>query len=556
MVIQLVRFEKTGGPLTKRISLGAAGKIISDGSACVMSQGTAHRLPIADIGELGDIIHRMGSHEALGLGALRPSLPDHCRIITKRNLPRLTGSATPDQIARTREFIDFGPDRPAFALLDYDTKGMPDDVKERLERAGGFWPALQTIVPDLAKTAHLLRASTSAGLYHSETKKPFAGSGGLHAYVAVADGTDIERFLGVLHDRCWLAGFGWKMVGAGGQLLERSIIDRMVGLPERLCFEGAAIIEPPLRQNEQSRKPQVRHGYTIDTLTVCPALMLSEKSRLEEMCAKEARRLAGDAAKARAEFISKRTERLVKRGMTADRAREVIERQCHGVLLPDIALPWDDEELRGKIVADILADPLAFEGETLADPVEGVEYGAGKAKLMCDANGNPWIHSFAHGRTIYALKFDTAAVRAAIDKAAKEDAVRVFVRLALQADLKPDEVEELKKHAAERSGLGPRAIGRAYQEARKAQAQERAKETHQKRLAERLDPRPQLDVPEEDAPWLPAMDILNDVLGSSTMTEPPMRDAEGANNRKHMRSVPGMHGFRNDDANSEDTTET
>jgi hypothetical protein len=286
MAMQLVRFEKTGGPLTKRISL-AAGKIISDGSACVMSQGTARRLPVADVGELGDIIHRMGSREALGLGALRSSLPDHCRIITKRTLHKLDGSGAPDQIARTREFIDFGSDRPAFALLDFDTKGMPDDVKDRLKRAGGFRPALQTILPALATTAHLLRASTSAGLYHSETKKPFAGSGGLHAYVAVADGTDIERCLDVLHRRCWLHGFGWLMVSAGGQLLERSIIDRMVGLPERLCFEGAAIIEPPLCQNEKSRKPEVRDGSRLDTLTACPPLMLSEKSKFEELRAKE-----------------------------------------------------------------------------------------------------------------------------------------------------------------------------------------------------------------------------------------------------------------------------
>jgi hypothetical protein len=37
------------------------------------------------------------------------------------------------------------------------------------------------------------------------------------------------------------------MVGAAGHLLERSIIDKAVGSSERLIFEGAPIIEPPLK---------------------------------------------------------------------------------------------------------------------------------------------------------------------------------------------------------------------------------------------------------------------------------------------------------------------
>jgi len=58
----------------------------------------------------------------------------------------------------------------------------------------------------------------------------------------VQNGADIERFLRELHARCWLAGLGWMMVGAAGQFLERSIVDRMVGSPERLVFEGSPIL--------------------------------------------------------------------------------------------------------------------------------------------------------------------------------------------------------------------------------------------------------------------------------------------------------------------------
>jgi hypothetical protein len=37
-------------------------------------------------------------------------------------------------------------------------------------------------------------------------------------------------------------------------------------------------------------------------------------------------------------------------------------------LLPDVILPFDDEDLTGKTVADLLATPNLFEGATLAEP--------------------------------------------------------------------------------------------------------------------------------------------------------------------------------------------
>jgi hypothetical protein len=73
------------------------------------------------------------------------------------------------------------------------------------------------------------------------------------------------------------------------------------------------------------------------------------------------------------------------------------------VLLPDVILPFDDRDLDGVTVADVLADPDRFEDETLADPLEGIAYGRGKAKVLLRPDGTPWIHSFAHGKTTYTL---------------------------------------------------------------------------------------------------------------------------------------------------------
>jgi hypothetical protein len=215
-----------------------------------MAEGTAQRMSIATIGELATVIGEIRPHEAIALGALRTDLPVKVHVVTKR---RLNGQ--PNTIARTATAIMFRKDKPALALIDYDAKDMPPEVATEVKRLGGFWPTLLTVLPALRSIAHVIRRSTSAGLFRTDTGEKLPGSDGLHAYLTVRDGADVERFLRALHERCWLAELGWMMVGRGGQLLERSIVDRMVGAPERLVFEGGPILEPPLGQDRESRRP-------------------------------------------------------------------------------------------------------------------------------------------------------------------------------------------------------------------------------------------------------------------------------------------------------------
>jgi hypothetical protein len=406
--IELTQFAKSNGPLTKTIRLNGDGSVHSDSSACLMAGGTAQRLKLAAIGELAATIERMKPNEALSLGRMRPDLPDQVKITTKAQ-QRLNGAAQPDVIVRTADNLMFVSGAPALALIDHDAKGMPPKVAERIVEQGGFEAALQSILPELGSAARLFRASTSAGLFRADTGERLPGSSGVHGYVAVRDGTDIDRFLKTLHARCWLAGFGWYVVGTAGQLLERSIVDRVVGSPERLIFEGAPIIEPPLAQDSAARCPVATTGELLDTATACPPLSKTEEAQFQKLRAREAARLDPEAAKARAAFVASQAERIVQRtGMSTEAAERIVEQQCRGVLLPDVELPFDDAELAGKTVADVLTDSERFVGETLADPVQGVEHGRCRAKIMRRADGTIWIHSFAHGNTAYELKADAS----------------------------------------------------------------------------------------------------------------------------------------------------
>jgi hypothetical protein len=89
------------------------------------------------------------------------------RIISKKELA--SGPIRSDVIARTGDAIIYRNEHPAFALLDFDTKGMPPDVATELKRLGGFWEALLSVVPALGDVAHLVRRSTSSGLSRSDT---------------------------------------------------------------------------------------------------------------------------------------------------------------------------------------------------------------------------------------------------------------------------------------------------------------------------------------------------------------------------------------------------
>ena len=545
MRIELTKLTKHGGPLTKKISLAPDGTLVKDDSACKMARGTAERIKITGVEALGALIHDLTPSQALAPGTLRLDLPDKVQVVTKRKL-----NGQPDVIARTGSDIIYHG--PAVILLDYDSRGMPGAVAAEIKRIGGFWPALLTVLPILDGVARVGRRSTSAGLSRADTGEALPGSDGLHVYVVGKDGSDSERFLRALHDRCWLAGLGWMIVSTSGALLERSIVDRMVGGSEHLMFEGGPVLVPPLQQDKESRRPIVVDGVMLDTVTACPLLSIVEQARLAELKAKERERLAPEKAKAREAFIEAQTKKLVARtSMSEKSARQVIVRQCEGVLRPDVVLPFDEEELAGCTVGDVLANPKRFVGATLADPLEGVDYGRDKAMIMRRDDGTPWIHSFAHGRTIYKLKHDATSVREAMEKAEKGDVVATFTRLCAVADLDPVELAELRQLAKELSGIGLRVIDAALKSERQQQAEQDAEAARAYRAARRQDPRPHIRSPLPDEPFVPVMVVLNEVVGKVIAASPPSRDIDDDAMRVRKLPVPNTHAFSSSEVNVE-----
>jgi hypothetical protein len=273
-----------------------------------MSRGGARRWR-GDVHEFAALLDQLGSREAIILGSLRPSLADEVEIVTKRYL---NGADHPNRIARSQDYLSYRAGEPALALIDFDLKGMPAEVAEHVAQSGGLWQSLCAVLPQLAGAARVIRRSTSAGLYRADTGEPLPGSGGEHVFVLVRDGSDIERFLRTLHDRCFRHGFGWYLVGAAGQLLERSLVDRVVGSPERLVFEGPPVLDPPLMQDQAARRPVATGGEALDTRAACPPLGLLDQSILRERRAKLASELEPARIKVRKVYIAEHVDHLAR----------------------------------------------------------------------------------------------------------------------------------------------------------------------------------------------------------------------------------------------------
>jgi hypothetical protein len=427
--LELTHVTKKHGPLTKVISL-VDGEMGSDASECRLVTGHARRVRVGELkgatplAALAELMENMPSDQALCLGRLADGVCDEPRVVTARRLKERQGAGGAQKhclISRSREFLGYAENEPALMMVDFDCKGMPPEVAELIDKAGGVWNALVGVIPGLAAAGRIRRLSTSAGLYNAKTAQQFAESGGEHHHVLVADGSDIPRALGDLHKRTWLKGLGWIWVSASGQLLERSVIDRAVGLPERLVFEGAPVLVPPLAQDEASRRPVAIEGEAIDTRVLIPPLTAAEQAVFSSLVAEAERKLKPEARKVKDKADDALAVRIAKeRGIDISTARRHVEARHEGKLMPSLLLEFDDDEIGTVAVGKVLDNPDRYEGETLADPLEGIAYGRCKAKIMRRDDGGLFINSFAHGHAIYDLMLDAESLQRMLDDAARD----------------------------------------------------------------------------------------------------------------------------------------
>jgi hypothetical protein len=552
--IELTLFEKRGGILTKKISIDASGKVHNDSSECRMMLGTARRVTIDGVAGLDALFGRMQKNQAIGLGVLRSDLASTVNVVTAKKFRDIKDPPAAT-ITRANKYFTYQPRRPALLLFDVDLKDATDAVRQRVAAHGDdHWAMLCDAFPGLAGAAHLTRASTSAGLSRSDTKEKFPSSGGSHNYVPIADGADAERALYAAHDHAVIAGYGWVAISVAGRFLRRSIVDRLVAQPGRLVFEAAPDILPPLEQDPVARRPIAVAGATVDALGAWPPLSVGQRAQVDKTWAEMERAREPERQRVRAAYVEDRAPDLArKRGISLDAAKRVIERRCDATLLPDDEVDLDDE---GVVkVGAILDDPAAYDGEHLSDPLEGPDYGRGKAYVHVGVDGEPWIYSFAHGGINYSLRYDAAAVRARLAAAQDADLVDRLIKLLLWAEVTEVEEDAIVDEVAHRAHAKFRSIKAMIKAARQERRKRRAEAARERDRAKRTDPRPQVPRPAGDAPLIPTMQAVNDVVTLAPLRERLFRNLDDVVARKRRLVVPNTHAFTGDDATNEDAPE-
>ena len=321
-------FRSTDQPLGKTMKLDEHGKVVKTPDAN-MWQGFATRTPVNGGNELRQVILKIGKFEAFTLGRLRADLPDKVKVRTKEKLNGSTGV-----IARDRDHLPLYEEGCVqIVLLDYDTHDKPAKIVVK-----DFWRVLLKVCPALRNAERVTRASTSAGLYRTDTGEDIPGSSGMHVYIWAEDGSDVERFLTALFERSWLLGYGWIMIAENGKMLERSIIDKTVWKPEGFAFEAPPTLKPPLAQHAERREPVVVEGEVIDTRTACLSLDADERARFDKLVAEAKEEKAPEAARVKAAYDAARIAEQVKRGVPKEKAERQVEAMYREVLLSDTVL--------------------------------------------------------------------------------------------------------------------------------------------------------------------------------------------------------------------------
>ena len=382
--------------------------------AASLYAGRYETLEVGDLKELAEILGNLSPNEALTLGVWLDGFAEgklKAALTTRRKLPEIQEKyPNVDWITRTKDFITFADDLPGFLYLDLDDLNMTLDNALRI--IASVWPGFE-------KLGKVITAGSSSFLYNKEGEE-VKGANSWHVWIPVSKGLEEAASLGRrIFDRLVAQGYGYTFVDKVYRVHVKTLIDTAVFSAERIVFEAGMIIDPKSGWRSERPEPQIMEGEDLDILKTLDDWKGSETADRERGAAermrlidKETVRLASDRKK----WMESESRKLAKKlGISRQNATEVLNAKQVNILFASEKIVLDDDsEVR---IADILLEPESWADETLPDPVDphyrGVNggYGYGKAKIMVTEEGEPFIHSFAHGGIVYKLKWDFETLR-------------------------------------------------------------------------------------------------------------------------------------------------
>lgn len=355
-----------------------------------MFEGTAEKLNI-EFKQLAKIISDSKVNEALGFGVFSDSMPNTVPVYSRKRMINGSGG-----IVRSKEFLTYEP-QPGVIMFDYDPgKGRTVLTPAELIHI------LSDVHEGFKSCAKIITTSNSSGVSSGDS---VAGSGGIHIYIPVYDASDIPRFGKVIFDKLWLKGHGYIELAKNGAMLVRSLIDVAVFSPERLDF-----VSPPILADKRLKyskvEPKFYAGGYLDT-NLCTDIPPTVKKRLEQTINQKKAELKPQQNRKIKEWSVDQVKRMVESGTSEAQAKRtissILEKKTQA-LQGGFVLYFTDY---GPVTVDKLVSDMSFyDGKTLADPVEGPEYGRTTAIFYAnlEGSGKPFINSMAHGGCKYFIQ--------------------------------------------------------------------------------------------------------------------------------------------------------
>lgn len=375
--------------------------------------------------ELADFIRRAGANQHLTAGVCAD---EKAWVVPDGMAPE--GDAGLPVIPRNNTTFTF-PTGGAFMVIDSDNLN--------LLRVGPT-EALLTAAPILANYARIEASSTGANIYGTDGTE-YRGLTGQHTIFHVANGSDIPRALGVLHQHCFIAGYGIPRLAKDGTFLERSPVDRQMQIAVQPLYLRATCEEGL----EQHKEVEYHLGIEVlDTRAALPNLTTEEEKQYKAAVEDLRRSLLGKSQKVRNAYKREKIDQLVARGVLEGDAEEAVEaaiNKCHTLSLDWPIIASDGEET--TVGGILMQGSEAWHGRTVRDPLEP-DYGSDTVAKVYFNDKTVVINSMAHGGRAFMLQVDRPSAE---DSFAEMAAVSSGVEINMDNAERTARIAELMQRA-------------------------------------------------------------------------------------------------------------
>lgn len=381
--------------LTKTYKLDESGNVVQHTSAN-MSQGTATVRSFNTVHELAEILAGLNTNQAMSWGVVKNIHPG--QSVTVLSKAKYDDQGRPKTaIARTKDFFNWG-ENGGVMMLDFDFKDVAMSQDEIIQR-------LYSIMPELQESAFIWWCSSSSYIYNGDAQH--SDLKGQRIYILVKDASDIERAGKVLFERLWLAGYGHIEISGAGSLLVRTIIDSTVWQPNRLDFISGANCIAPMQQKRP--EPDIHDGAHLDTAIVLKDLTAAEQAQVAALKEKAKADIRPEANAVKNQYIETAARKnLTEQGIAepnaeqVEQAKNTVKRAIeNNVLAGDFVLYLDD--MTAVTVGEILDNPNKYHNSRTKDPLEHDYDGGRTVGRLYLFNGQPNLHSQAHGGQSFKL---------------------------------------------------------------------------------------------------------------------------------------------------------